>query len=378
MTEGEIEASLREINKGRCEPPLPEAEIAQIAHSVARYSPSNEELLIRPDVIPLSEVQPREVDWFWKPYLAKGMLSMLSGDPGAGKTFVSLAIAASATVGQVPYTNEPRQPASVLYLSVENSAECVLRPRFDSLGGNPKRMVLLAGSVRGSGADTERSAVWLSDLVLLRQALERTSAELLVVDPIQSYLGKEVDAHRSNETRPVLDGLSRLAAEFRCCILLVRHLSKSQTGRAIHRGLGSIDLSGAVRTELLAGIAGDGSGRRALVQLKNTLGAFGDPLGYAIEESGFRWTGPTDLAADSLLASEMNTENPSALNEAQGFLRESLQHGSAKQVDLIAEARKLGISESTLKRAKAALGIVSRKDGMHGGWIWVLAEGDQA
>jgi hypothetical protein len=264
-----------------------------------------------------------------------------------------------------------------LYLSIENSAECVLRPRFDALAGDPARLQLLKGFVTGSGKDAARGAVWLSDQTLLRAALEETRPAMVVVDPIQSYLGKEVDAHRSNETRPVLDGLAHLAEEFRCCILLVRHLSKSQTGRAIHRGLGSIDLTGAVRTELLAGTAADGSQQRAIVQIKNNLGQFGESLGYGIDDGIFRWTGKSDLTAASLFAAEPGSDEASALGEAKEFLREILHVEPRKEVDIVAEARQAGISKSTLKRAKAQLSVKSRKSGMNGGWVWALAEESQ-
>jgi hypothetical protein len=378
MNAHEIDAALQEVNIGRCVPPLPRAEVSQIANSIGRYSPASSDGAVRrPELLPLSQVEAREVDWFWKPYLAKGMLAMLSGDPGAGKTFVALAIAAAATTGRVPHTQEPCEPGNVLYLSIENSAECVLRPRFDALGGNPDRFQLLKGSVSGSGENAERGAVWLSDQALLRAAFEATKPILVVVDPIQSYLGKEVDAHRSNETRPVLDGLARLAEEFRCCILLVRHLSKSQTGRAIHRGLGSIDLTGAVRTELLAGTSGNDAQQRALVQIKNNLGQFGDSLGYSIDDGIFRWTGKSDLTAASLLAAEPGSDESSALGEAKEFLREILHAGPRKEPDVMAEATQAGISKSTLKRAKKQLGIHSRKSGMQDGWMWTLSKEDQ-
>ena len=265
----------------------------------------------------------------------------------------------------------------MLYLSIENSAECVLRPRFDALGGDPARFQLLKGSITGTGKDAERGAVWLSDQQLLRAALEVTKPALVVVDPIQSYLGKEVDAHRSNETRPVLDGLAHLAEAFRCCILLVRHLSKSQTGRAIHRGLGSIDLTGAVRTELLAGTAADGTQQRAIVQIKNNLGQFGESLGYRIDDGIFRWTGKSNLTAANLFAAEPGSDEAGALGEAKEFLREILQAEPRKEADVMAEARQAGISKSTLKRAKAQLSVKSRKSGMNGGWVWALSEEGQ-
>ncbi len=255
----------------------------------------------RPEILTLSRVEALEVDWLWPPYLANRMLAMLSGDPSVGKTYLTLAIASAVTLGRQPYTSLPRNPADVLYLSVENSPEHVVRPRFDSFGGDASRFHILRGTVTGEDQSAVHGPVKLSDVGLLSDALAQTKAGLVIVDPIQSYLGADVDAHRSNETRPVLDGLAQLAEEHKCCILLVRHLSKAQTGRAIHRGLGSIDLTGAVRTELFAGSSPDG--QRALVQVKSNLGQFGPALGYTIEGDGsFRWTGESELTAAALLA----------------------------------------------------------------------------
>ena len=94
-----------------------------------------------------------------------------------------------------------------------------------------------------------------------------------------------------------MDGLGRLAREHNCCVLMVRHLSKGSGGRAIHRGLGSIDFTAAARTELIAGSAADDPDSRALVQIKSNLGKFGDSLGYTVGERGFAWTGKSNLTS---------------------------------------------------------------------------------
>lgn len=288
---------------------------------------------------------------------------MLSGDPGAGKTFIAQAIAAALTVGHVPSTHQPRPPAHVLYLSVENSPEHVLRPRFDSLGGNPNLFHVVDGPVR------------LSDISFLSSALEQTKAELMVVDPIQSFLGADVDTHRANETRPVMDDLSRLAKEHKCCILLLRHLSKAPTGRAIYRGLGSIDFTGAARTELLAGCSSADPTQYALVHTKSNLGQKGDSLGYAIGAKGFCWTGESTLTAMDLLSPESSREVGEAVTEAKQFLLSALAHGARIVSEVIADAQQAGISKVTLKRAKKELKVFSSKNGLSGGWKWSLAEG---
>jgi len=378
MTPEAIEVALLAENANRCRPPLPEAEVRSIVQSISRYAPPPTPVPVvrRPDLLTLADVESKEVEWLWRPYLPAGMLAMLSGDPAAGKTFLALAMAAALTTGRVPYPCEPCAPVDVLYMSVENDPACVIRPRFDSLGGDVERLHLLRGTVVGEGEETKQDGVWLSDTSTLQDALDRTHARLLIVDPIQSYLGAEVDAHRSNETRPVLDGLVRLADEHQCCVLLLRHLSKAPSGRAIHRGLGSIDLTGAVRSEMLAGNPPNDPQQRAMVQIKNNLGAYGPALGYEIDATGqFFWTGESTLTQSDLLAPE-GVGQDSAKDEAVEWLQTFLADGPRTARQLERAAREAGHTWATIRRAKQKAGAESRKVGLGEGWVWQLADQD--
>lgn len=381
MSAAAIEAALLAENASRCRPPLPEGEVRAIAQSVSRYDPQPRLTAPAPrraDLLTLADVQPREVDWLWEPYLPAGMLAMLSGDPGAGKTYLALAIAAALTTGHVPHSGETCEPTDVLYMSVENDPACVVRPRFDALGGNPARLTLLRGTTGGADSNAQPGAVWLTDISSLRDALDRTHARLMIVDPIQSYLGAEVDAHRSNETRPVLDGLARLAEDYRCCVLLLRHLSKARGGRAIHAGLGSIDLTGAVRTEMLAGCAPDDPQQRAMVQVKSNVGTYGPALGYVIDAQGqFCWTGESALTQADILAPE-TAERDSAVQEAAEWLREYLSGGTRTAKEVEQAARTKGISWAAVRRAKQAAGVQSRKANFGKGWIWAIEDAQDA
>src|SRR5579859_8039212 len=142
----------------------------------------------RPDLITLSSVESQPIPWLWRPYLAYGMIHLLSGEPGCGKTWLALAFAAALTVGKVPFVGESCRPHDVVYLSVENSPQYVVRPRFDILEGDANRLHVLQGAVTGEGPKARREGVRLSDIPLLESALKQTGARFLVVDPIQSYL----------------------------------------------------------------------------------------------------------------------------------------------------------------------------------------------
>lgn len=366
----------------RCSPPLWIKEVKSIARSAAGYSVRSACKTTpkrRPHIIRLSEIQAAPVDWLWKPYLPTGMLVMLSGDPSSGKTYASLSIGASFTVGRMPCCDVTCEPRDVAYLTVENSPEHVLRPRFNSLDGDPRRFHLLQFAIDEiEGEKSKFSAVSLSDVDLLEETLQTTKARLMVIDPIQSFLGAGVDFHRSNETRPVLDGLARLAEKHSCCILLVRHISKASTNRAIHRGLGSIDFTGAVRSELLAGSAPEDPDRRALVHIKSNVGQLGSSVGFVIDDGGLRWTGESSLTAAAILAPEATSENVNALQEAKEYLTQALAQGRRPAKDIYEEASAMGIAFRTLKRAKNQLGLKSHKSGMNSPWEWSLPEEGQA
>jgi len=350
------------------DPPLDEATVRKTAQGIARYpgGEAQEARVLKPDLIRLSDVQARAVNWLWEPFIPAGMLSMLSGDPGAGKSFIALAVCADLSRGKLR-----DGPQNSLYLSVENPLAETIRPRYDSLGGDPSRFFALKGTLFAEDGEEQRGAVTLADISILDAAIAETKARLIVVDPIQSYFGANIDLHRSNETRPILDGLSKLAESHGCAILLLRHLSKQGGGKAIQRGLGSIDLTGAVRSELLAGSLPDDPEARALVHIKSNVGRMGHTLGYSIDGEGrFTWTGQSPITALELLASPEGPDRK--LTEATQWLTEKLKGGSLEAREVRDAGEAAGISWRTLQRAKSALKICSRKATFGSGWLWWL------
>ncbi len=377
MRPAAIEAALLEENAATCFPPLQTEKVRAIARDIpARYpNPKSQpevKPVLKPDLVCLADVEARAVDWLWKPFIPTGMLSMLSGDPGAGKSFIALAVAADLSCGKLR-DGRIVEPASTLYLSVENPIAQSIRPRFDALGGNAAHFHVLKGTLHSADGEEQHGGVTLADISTLEAAISETSARLVIVDPIQSYLGASVDLHRSNETRPVMDGLSKLAESCGCAILLLRHLSKQYGGKAILRGLGSIDLTGAVRSEMLAGSLPDDPDARALVHIKSNVGRLGRALGYSIDGDGlFAWTGESTIKTDLLAAPAGPGDHK--LDEASHWLAELLKPGSREAKEVIELATGEGISKATLYRAKNTLRVRSHKAAMKGPWHWTLPE----
>jgi hypothetical protein len=316
----------------------------------------------------LSEVKAEDVKWVWEPYVPVGMLTMLTGDPGAGKSYIALELTARLSL----------MGRSTVYLTIENSPSYVLRPRFDALGGDPSHLFLLEGVNAGDG--TVRS-VQLQDVRILEKRIVKHDACLVVVDPIQSYLGAGVDAHRANETRPIMDALVRMAERTGVAVLIVRHGSKNGSGRALYKGQGSIDFTAAVRSELMAGETT--AGMKALVHIKAGVGPLGRSQGYeisgvtplgAIAKAGyFHYTGDSDIKSDDI----MEVVKPDrAKDRAVEFLREALADGPRLATDITEEAEQSGISDRTLRPARETLRIKPYRITVPGPWNWALRSQD--
>jgi hypothetical protein len=344
---------------------------------LARVLQSGGESLARPSrarIVRLADVKAKKVQWLWQDRLPLGMLAMFSGDSGGGKTTVALSLSAGLTVGRLP-GGEHCEPINVLYFSNENPAEYVLRPRFEKLDGDLERFYHCQGSEwTDANGETHAGGITFADVAMLDEALAETQAKLVIVDPIQSYLPSKTDAHRANEVRALLDPLAKLAEKHHCCILLIRHLNKGSGGRAIYRGQMSIDFTAAVRSELLVGSF---EGNRAVVHILSNVGPVAPSVGFSINEAGeFGWTGKSDITAEQMLAdpTQETDEASGKVKEAVEWLKDFLTPDSQAGTDCIGQARKNGISERTLWRAKAMLSVKATKAGFKGGFIWSLPE----
>ncbi len=312
-----------------------------------------------------ADIETREADWVWKSYLARGAITMLEGDPGRGKGFITIDLAARLSRGDPMPDGSPgpgRRP--VIFLTGEDSPEYTEAPRLRAAGADLSMVYFVPE--RGPGRRWDLGA----DVPELRAYVRQQQAALLVIDPITEFL-PGVDTHRDNDVRCVLAGLRDIAMEGDCAVLAVRHLNKSSMGApAIYRGGGSIAFTGAARFVLTVGTDPEDRTRRALANTKNNLEELAPTLLYRIKSFGgvarVAWEGTCDLTADQVL--QAPRERPR--DAAQDFLREQLEDGPKGQKELLRLAEAAGLTERTLDRAKRALDVESVRTGTV--WEWRL------
>jgi len=295
----------------------------------------------------LHDVEAKLPTYIWDKRLARGELTMFSGDPGSSKTFLMLSIAADLSRGRAPVTGERCKPMRILFCSTENSPEHVTAPRFRAMGGDDRNFLLF------------ESPMTLADVGPLDQAVVKHKIDLLVLDPLQSYFGEGADSHKATEVRPRMDALMRLAVKHNTAIAIVRHLSKAPSGRAIHRGMGSIDFSAAVRIEFMVGNRADNPNDRAVITVKNNLGQYAPALGFAIEGDGLkaklRWTGETNMKLADLTAPEtVDKQAKTKISQCEGYLKALLEQGPVRVADV---AGKGVYDAQTVRRAGGRLGV---------------------
>lgn len=306
---------------------------------------------------------------------------MLEGDPGQGKGFIAITLAAAITAGQAlpdqrgDLTIVPPQ-GNVLWLCGEDGLGGTIRPRLDVAGADPSRVVILEGQ---GGDDGSIIPITLGEWDWVREALEMVEPRLIIIDPIQSFLPPGVDMNKAEQVRPILHRLSLLADEFETAVILIRHLTKSDKSRSMYRGLGSVDFSAAARSIMLVGNNPGNRDIRGIAHQKSSLAPRGVTLSYRLQNvSGVGklvWEGISDATPADLVAPETPTERDSKLDDAKEYLLHMLRDGPQLAGMLRDHARSEGISDRTLPRAKEALGIIAEKGERRGDpWYWRLPE----
>lgn len=308
-------------------------------------------------LINMADVESKNVEFLWYPYIPYGKITIIQGDPGEGKTTAVLRIAALLTKGEkLPEDNQEREPVNVIYQTAEDGLADTVKPRLEAAGADCSRILVIDESDENLSMLDSR----------IEEALKETGAKLIILDPIQAYLGSNVDMHRANEIRPVMKHLGNIAEKYGCAIILIGHMNKASGSKSTYRGLGSIDFQATARSVLIVGRIKDDPTCRVIVHDKSSLAPEGPSIAFRLDkDNGFEWEGIIDITVDELLSGEKKT---SKLNKAKDFLKSYLADGPKAYNDIEVEAAENGIKSRTLYTAKDELGVVSKKVGAK--WFW--------
>lgn len=301
------------------------------------------------------------MQWLWGTYIPFGKLTIIQGDPGEGKTTLALRLAAACSTGNPLPGMEPMEPFNVIYQSAEDGMGDTIKPRLMEAGADLDRVLSIVEDKKQLSLLDER----------IEKAIREHNARLMILDPIQGYIGSRVDINRANEIRTVLKSVSSVAEQTGCAIVLIGHLNKASGTSSAYRGLGSIDFRAAARSVLLIGRLKNDPNVRVIVHDKSSLAPEGKSLAFGLgDEEGFRWLDGYDgITSEELLCGFASETKTAAAEELIRSMLAGGQEIMAENVFQAAEGK--GISRRTVNEAKKAIpNIVTRKNGKY--WFWSL------
>lgn len=265
---------------------------------------------------------------------------------------------------KLPFSDN-RVSGKVIYQNTEDDNSDTIKPRLELHQADCSNICIIEKRSDSLSLDSDE----------LDESVKRINARVLVLDPIQSFLGENIDMNRANVIRPRLNHLKELAEETGCAVLLVGHLNKNSSGKANYRGLGSIDISAAARSVLVVGRPTDNPDIRILAQQKNNLGPIGKSLTFTLNNGKVDWISECDISASDLLSGAASDTETSKLTEAKQLLEAILSSGTVSYKEIISAAEEYEIGKRTLMSAKALLSIESIKKS--DGWYWTLPHKDK-
>lgn len=299
-------------------------------------------------VMKMSEVEETVVQWLWYPFIPFGKVTLIQGNPGKGKTWLAMAIAAYCTNGKELPNALPIEPFNVLYQTAEDGIADTIKPRLAKCGADMTRVRFINEDEKQLSMTDDR----------IEKAIRQNNVRLMIMDPIQAYLGANVDMNRANEIRPLFRHLSTIAERTGCAIVLIGHLNKSSGSQSDYRSLGSIDIAAAVRSILFVEKVEKEKEQdiRVVYQQKDSLAKKENPVAFSLGEEGLTWLGEYDISIEDLLMGKAGTKKETKLEKAQKLILELLSKRKMMCLEeLEAELLAYGISSRTGRDARKQL-----------------------
>ena len=335
----------------------------------------------------LADIQSEPIKWLWPGRIALGKLTLIAGDPGLGKSLLTIFLAAAVSKGYVwPLDGSPSPIGSVVLLSAEDDPADTIRPRLDAAEADCRRIHILQAirEIDGEGNPTQRMFSFRRDIAVLEELLPSLSdCRLVIIDPVSAYLDG-IESHKNSDVRGLLAPLAKLAADHGIAIVLVQHLNKNSGSNAMYRAMGSVAFIAAARAAYVVTKDKDNQERRLVMPVKNNLAKDTTGLAYSILEAEngapvIAWElEPVTMTADEALTPADSNEEKTDTEWAITILEDILSKGPVQAVAVQKEAKQAGISSKQLRRAREKLGIKPKKAGFKDGWVWSLTGHEDA
>lgn len=304
----------------------------------------------------LKDIQSKDVDWLWYPYIPYGKITIVQGDPGEGKTtFILSLLARLSSNGYLP-CSEKRLFCNSIYQNTEDDIADTIKPRLEKHSADCSKICFI-----------EKSDLLLLDDNCIESAIQKANAKVFVLDPLQAFVGENIDMNRASSMRPRLNKLKKTAEKTGCAIILIGHLNKKAGGKSDYRGLGSIDIQAAARSVLFVGTHNDYPNMRFVVQQKNNLAPLGDTLAFSLKSGIVEWLGKFPMSVNDLVNNDMNIKKTKEQRAIQ-IISNLLIDGKQRTDYIMKCCEAEDISERTVNNAKTKLGVNAIRE--NGSWYW--------
>ena len=293
------------------------------------------------------DIEQTSVEWLWFPYIPFGKLTIIQGNPGEGKTYFAMMLTAACTNRKLFPNMEDIEPFNVIYQTAEDGMGDTIKPRLVEAGADLSRVMVI---------DDSEEVLTLSD-DRIEKAVRQNHVRLVIIDPVQAFIGADVDMNRANEVRPVFRKLGMIAEKTSCAIVLIGHLNKSSGTQSTYRGLGSIDIMAAVRSLIFIGNVRKDPTTRVLIHEKSSLAPPGETMAFKLgDEEGFRWVGAYEISADELLDGKEGKATETKLERGAKLIQELLVDKNEISIrELDDKAKEQGISGRTMRDVRSRM-----------------------